>query len=424
MAYHTSAGVSNATIPAPIQTQVCSSPAGPSGQQNLAVVTAAAHDLTDSRSGWLDGIFGCFRPVFWNLTAKANKVFGYLNDKTFDIDEWEIPSEALRELEWLASGAQGAVYKCRMRNEIVAVKRVKDKREADIRHLRQLHHPNIIRFKGACTQAPNYCLVMEYCPNGTLYNFLRNDENKLSPRLTVDWAVQIASGMHYLHQHKIIHRDLKSPNVLLAENNVVKISDFGTCRTWNEISVEMSFIGTYAWMAPEVIRKELCSEKMDVWSYGVVLWELLTSESPYRDIDQAAIIYGVGTNRLHLPLPPSVPAGFLLLMRMCWDPKPRNRPSFSSILLHLSIASADLVTQEPEHYAAQQFQWKKEVRSSTQRFDDSGGDDQLLRRLAEMKHVNDIRALYEEKLERVNCLYAEVASLKAILEEQARNKPK
>lgn len=79
-----------------------------------------------------------FRNIVWLV---------YLNDKTFDIDEWEIPSEALRELEWLASGAQGAVYKCRMRNEIVAVKRVKDKREADIRHLRQLHHPNIIRFK-------------------------------------------------------------------------------------------------------------------------------------------------------------------------------------------------------------------------------------------------------------------------------------
>ena len=130
-------------------------------------------------------------------------------------------------------------------------------------------------------------MVMEFCPNGTLYNFLRSGTNTLSPRLTVDWAVQIASGMHYLHQHKIIHRDLKSPNVLLAENNVVKISDFGTCRTWNDISVEMSFTGTYAWMAPEVIRKELCSEKVDVWSYGVVLWELLTGETPYRDVDQA-----------------------------------------------------------------------------------------------------------------------------------------
>ncbi len=95
----------------------------------------------------------------------------------------------------------------------------------------------------------------------------------------------------------------------------------------------------------------------------MVLWELLTGETPYRDVDRAAIIYGVGTNSLKLPLPPSLPNGFLLLMRMCCDPKPRNRPSFSSILLHLSIASTDLVSQDPESYAAQQQIWKREVRS-------------------------------------------------------------
>jgi len=411
----------------PVQTYVCPAPAGPSG--NAAVVPVESSEL-EAQSGWLDGIFGCFRPVFWNLSNKANKG-----------DEWEIPFDSIRDLEWLGSGAQGAVFKGRLRYETVAVKKVKDKKEADIRHLRQLHHPNIIRFKGACTQPPCYCMVMEYCPNGTLYNFLRNG-NILPPRLTVDWAVQIASGMHYLHSHKIIHRDLKSPNVLLAENNVVKISDFGTCRTWNDISVEMSFIGTYAWMAPEVIRKELCSEKVDVWSYGVVLWELLTGETPYRDVDQAAIIYGVGTHSLQLPLPPSVPAGFLLLMRMCWDPKPRNRPSFSSILLHLSIASAELVSQDPEQYNYQQDNWRKEVRQRLHQFsssstssvnhpndrhnhfslssNDNSNGNLSVRRIAERKQAEDIRVLYEERLERVNHLYAEMASLKAILQEQTK----
>ena len=120
-------------------------------------------DLGQSaRSGWLDGIFGCFRPVFWNLASKANKGIKKLQHnkkKTPQVqrnyarthlktgDEWEIAFETLRDHEWLGSGAQGAVYKCRLRNEVVAVKRVKDKKEADIRHLRQLHHPNIIRFK-------------------------------------------------------------------------------------------------------------------------------------------------------------------------------------------------------------------------------------------------------------------------------------
>lgn len=162
-------------------------------------------------------------------------------------------------------------------------------------------------------------------------------------------------------------------------------------------------------------------------------------------------------------------------MRMCWDPKPRNRPSFSSILLHLSIASADLVNQDPEHYAVQQIEWKKEVRtrpsyavktssaasstsssrnhrrarlsSSSDSLNDNynpnnnnngnrqtryqygessfdGTYDPFVRQEAEIRHVNDIRALYEEKLERVNTLFAEVATLKAMLEEQAKNRPK
>ena len=179
----------------------------------------------------------------------------------------------------------------------------------------------------------------------------------------------------------------------------------------------------------------------------MVLWELLTGERPYRDVDQAAIIYGVGTHSLKLPLPPSVPAGFLLLMRMCWDPKPRNRPSFSSILLHLSIASAELVSQDPVQYSGQQDNWRKEVEQRLRQFSSTSNSndrnnyfskistcngnvsgnlnnepDVLVRKISELKNAEDIRALYEERLERVNHLYAEMASLKAILEEQTKAK--
>jgi mitogen-activated protein kinase kinase kinase 13 len=132
----------------------------------------------------------------------------------------------------------------KINNEWVAVKKVKEKLETDIRHLRKLNHPNIVTFRGVCTQTPNcYCIVMEYCPFGQLYDLLKSGQ-EVPPQKVVDWSKQIASGMNYLHLHKIIHRDLKSPNVLITNNDVLKISDFGTSKQWNDRSTKMSFAGT------------------------------------------------------------------------------------------------------------------------------------------------------------------------------------
>ncbi|XP_034988395.1 mitogen-activated protein kinase kinase kinase 13 isoform X1 [Zootoca vivipara] len=371
---------------------------------------------SSGNGGFLEGLFGCLKPV-WNIIGKA-----YSTDyKLQQQDTWEVPFEEISELQWLGSGAQGAVFLGKFRAEEVAIKKVREQSETDIKHLRKLKHPNIIAFKGVCTQAPCYCIIMEYCAHGQLYEVLRAGR-KVTPRLLVDWSTGIAGGMNYLHLHKIIHRDLKSPNVLVTHNDTVKISDFGTSKELSDKSTKMSFAGTVAWMAPEVIRNEPVSEKVDIWSFGVVLWELLTGEIPYKDVDSSAIIWGVGSNSLHLPVPSTCPDGFKILMKQTWQSKPRNRPSFRQTLMHLDIASADVLGTPQETYFKSQAEWREEVKKHFEKIKSEGTcihrlDEELIRRRREeLRHALDIREHYERKLERANNLYMELSAIMLQLE--------
>lgn len=186
----------------------------------------------------------------------------------------------------------------------------------------------------------------------------------------------------------------------------------------------MSFAGTVAWMAPEVIKNEPCSEKVDIWSYGIVLWELLTCEIPYRDVDSSAIIWGVGNNNLHLPVPSSCPEGLALLIKQCWSVKPRNRPSFRIILNHLEIAGNELLTKltEKEYFEAQQ-EWRKEVQtkmSTVGKNSHRAEQDLIKKRQEELHHAKDIRLAYQRKLEKTNqmCLEVNVLLQQLLLREQ------
>ena len=165
----------------------------------------------DSSKNLFDGIFGCIRPILnlWSTTKSS------LNQHQKDgNDDFDIPFEALTNLQWLGSGAQGCVFKGLLNNEEVAIKKVKSKEEANIRNLRRLNHPNLVKFKGVSFNGDKFfCIIMEFCPYGQLFTYLNNSKQKtlLRPTKMMDWTKQIAQGMNYLHLNKIIHRDLKSP---------------------------------------------------------------------------------------------------------------------------------------------------------------------------------------------------------------------
>ncbi|XP_035241163.1 mitogen-activated protein kinase kinase kinase 10 [Anguilla anguilla] len=308
----------------------------------------------------------------------------------------EIDFAELRLEEVIGAGGFGKVYRGVWRNEEVAVKAARQDPDEDIsataESVRQearlfwmLQHPNIIALQGVCLKEPNLCLVMEYARGGALNRALAG--KKVPPRVLVNWAVQIATGMDYLHNHTIvpiIHRDLKSSNILILEQadredlcwRTLKITDFGLAREWHR-TTKMSAAGTYAWMAPEVIKLSLFSKSSDVWSFGVLLWELLTGEVPYREIDALAVAYGVAMSKLTLPIPSTCPEPFARLLEECWCPNPHGRPTFDSILKRLLSIEQSAMFQMPlESFHLLQEDWRVEIQ---QMFDELRAKEKELR---------------------------------------------
>lgn len=344
--------------------------------------------------------------------------------------ECEIVFDDIKQIKFLGSGSHGTVFLGEYQSRTVAVKKLKELNMTlrEMRHLRDLKHENIIGFLGVCIRPPDYGIVMEYCPR-SLLEVLR--ERPIPPELVLDWATQIARGMHYLHGRHFIHRDLKSPNILITPLDVLKISDFGTCREFNGNSTKLSFVGTASWMAPEIIRNELCSEKCDVWAFGVVLWELLTGEMPYRGVEEAAIIYGVGSNRLHLPVPGGVPDGFSLLLKQCFNFTPKHRPQFRQILMHLEILAADTAFISTPHktYFASQQQWGQEIARHFEELKHAkivvaDQESELLReRDEELREAQRVRSAYEAGLQQTTAMLQELSLLRDKLLNRSRSSP-
>jgi sterile alpha motif and leucine zipper-containing kinase AZK len=275
----------------------------------------------------------------------------------------EIDFSELEFFERLGSGAAGTVYRAlwKTQEKVVAVKKLLQlEAEADV--LSSLSHRNIVQFMGAIVQPPHYCLVTEFAECGSLYDYLR--KFTIDFRQILLWAKQIALGMNYLHYEApapVIHRDLKSRNVVIAADLTAKLCDFGSSK-FHLQTTKISVVGTFPWMAPEVIQQLPVSPACDVFSYSIVLWELLTREVPFKGLEGLQVAWLVVSKDERLTIPKSCPPLFADLMRKCWLTEPKDRLNFKQILDRLqNMLENESLEEETKSFLKQKDEWKKEI---------------------------------------------------------------
>lgn len=266
------------------------------------------------------------------------------NNKAFKAN-YEINYSDLQFDRKLSEGGYGIVYRGRWKHTTVAIKEIKreiieqDKLEEfknECAVMEVIRHPNVVLFLGACTKQPNLCIILEFCSRGSLWSLLHDLSIKMNWEYRKKFALDIAKGVYYLHTNKqpILHRDLKSLNVLLDQALNCKLADFGWTRVLGKVMT--SKIGTYQWMAPEVIHGFKYTEKADVFSFGVILWELATRKPPYYGIDGQVVSQRVVKEGLRPKISEKeAPGPFLDLMKRCWHEDPDKRPSFGEIIKEL-----------------------------------------------------------------------------------------
>jgi len=202
--------------------------------------------------------------------------------------------------------------------------------KSEVELLSALHHSNLVQCYGYC-KSP-MCIIMEFLPSN-LFDFIHMQ--KVDASLLIQFAFDIARGMVYLHSQNIIHRDLKSSNLLLDKHLNVKIADLGIAREAS-FTQTMTTIGTVAWTAPEILRHDVYNQQADVYSYAIVLWEMITSKVPFEGIPPMNAGILVASNQLRPEIPPDCDPDLRHLVTWCWQEDPNKRPTFDSILAYLT----------------------------------------------------------------------------------------
>ncbi|MED6111492.1 hypothetical protein PIB30_052767 [Stylosanthes scabra] len=280
--------------------------------------------------------------------------------------EWEIDPSKLIIKSVIARGTFGTVHRGVYDGQDVAVKLLDwgeegHRSEAEIASLRaaftqevavwhKLDHPNVTKFIGATMGTSDLqlqtenghigmpsnlcCVVVEYCPGGALKSYLiKNRRRKLAFKVVVQLALDLARGLSYLHMKKIVHRDVKTENMLLDKTRTLKIADFGVARIEASNPHDMTGeTGTLGYMAPEVLNGNPYNRKCDVYSFGICLWEIYCCDMPYPDLSFSEVTSAVVRQNLRPEIPRCCPSSLANVMKRCWDANPDKRPEMDEVV--------------------------------------------------------------------------------------------
>ncbi|KAG6586130.1 Serine/threonine-protein kinase HT1, partial [Cucurbita argyrosperma subsp. argyrosperma] len=275
-----------------------------------------------------------------------------------NFEKWILDLRKLNMGEAFAQGAFGKLYRGTYDGEDVAIKilerpendlekaqLMEQQYQQEVMMLATLKHPNIVRFIGACHKPMVWCIVTEYAKGGSVRQFLMKRQSRSVPlKLAVKQALDVARGMEYVHGLGLIHRDLKSDNLLIFADKSIKVADFGVARIEVQTEGMTPETGTYRWMAPEMIQHRPYTQKVDLYSFGIVLWELITGMLPFQNMTAVQAAFAVVNKGVRPIIPNDCLPVLSDIMTRCWDANPDVRPSFTEVVRMLENAQNEIMT--------------------------------------------------------------------------------
>lgn len=311
--------------------------------QKAVSLPSSPHELREQDSERTDSshflITEDFESTWYNVLQSSH----ILNEPFLPFQEWSIDFSELTVGTRVGIGFFGEVFRGIWNGTDVAIKVFLEQDLTaenmedfcnEISILSRLRHPNVILFLGACMRPPHLSMVTEYMEMGSLYYLIHmsGQKKKLSWRRRLKMLRDICRGLMYIHRMKIVHRDLKSANCLVNKHWAVKICDFGLSRLMKDVPTkDNSSAGTPEWMAPELILNKSVSEKCDIFSLGVIIWELCTLSRPWEGVPPVQVVYAVANEGMRLEIPDG-PLGKLIAD--CWA-EPDERPGCQEVLTRL-----------------------------------------------------------------------------------------